>query len=591
MQEIKFKTYYSLAMMYKKFANINFLNKKESWMARFKCYMEKIYELKHGKRKPMPQILKEQKTFENFCSINSEFWEEKPFKEDAPTILVEGLFAEAGPNYVMRIGMIAKTIEKIKDVNLLVILRRSIKREPLKAKVWQSFKMNNFISIYEDIFFKFSIFKKLKIDFLTEIYYWWSKILLMTGQNQKFSQLSFQGVRVGDILYDEIIKVTPIGEYTIKEISPTYKHFFKRLFIYFFVSEYLYEKYKPKYYISTHTQYISYGMHCRYFANKGTVIIETTDDMLFIHDDFSLNPPKYHNILNNLIKENINNLYNNDEMHEKIKEELNNRFHGKAEQIDARMAYMNKKDYSKDTLKERLGIKNDNPTVFIFAHVMADAPQGLSDGALFVDYYQWIVETIKFAGKIDDINWIVKPHPSSKTYGEVGEVEKMVKELCPENSSVYVCPDDFNTAGVLDAAHAILTVQGTVGLEFSCMGIPIVITGKPFYSGFGFTIEPQSVEEYFNILRTIKELKPLDDNKIRMARAVYGGFFERTNKDFSLIDTTLKDMTWGCACEKDVLGAFDLMSKRLQKIDPRGRESVIQIERYFSKEKQEESAS
>lgn len=591
MQKIKFKTYYSLAVMYKKFANINFLNKKERWINLFKCYMDKIYELKNGKRKPISQIIKEQKTFENFCTINSGFWEEKPFKKDAPNVLVEGLFAEAGPNYAMRLGMIAKTIERIKNANLLVILRRSGKREALKVKVWQSFKVNNFISIFEDIFFKFSIFKKLQIDFWTEVYYWWAKILLMSGQNQKFLQLSFQGVRVGDILYDEIIKVTPIGEYTIKEISSTYKHFFKQLFIYFFVSEYLYEKYKPEYYIATHSQYISYGMHCRYFANKGTVIIETSDEMLFIHDDASNNPPKYHRILHKMIKENLGKLCCDEQLQEKVKRELNKRFLGESEQIDAQMAYFNKKDYSKDMLKEKLGIKNDNPMVFIFAHIMTDAPQSLSDGTLFADYYKWMLETIKFVSKIYDVNWIIKPHPSSKTYGEVGEVAKMVKEYCSENSSVYVCPDDFSTKGVLSTAHSIVTVQGTVGLEYSCMGIPIVIAGKPYYSGFGFTIEPDSVEEYFNTLKNIRNIKPLDENKMHMARAVYGGFFDRLNKDFSLIDKSLKGLLWGFSGEQDVLGAFDLMSKRLEKIDPRGRESVIQMERYFSKERLEESAS
>jgi len=35
---------------------------------------------------------------------------------------------------------------------------------------------------------------------------------------------------------------------------------------------------------------------------------------------------------------------------------------------------------------------------------------------IFKDYYDWFVETLKFAKRNDTVNWIFKQHPSMKMY-------------------------------------------------------------------------------------------------------------------------------------------------------------------------------
>lgn len=523
---------------------------------------------------------REKKVFDEFCAVNGKYWKKRPFNQKSETILVEGLFAEAGPNYVIRIGSIAKALEEVKDVNLVVLLELDEKIEPNKTKIWQSFGMDNFIGIYNDIYANFSSFKKNKIRFLARIYYLWSRFLLLIKSQEKFSKISFGGVRLGDVLYDEIIKSMPVGEHTINKITSKHRYFFKKLFIYFFVSEFIYKKYRPKYYVTTHTQYISYGLAARYFAHQGAIIIETTDDILFIHDDVT-KIPKFHTEVRRMIKRKVDAVYNDEKEQEIAKIELNKRFAGKTEQIDVQMAYGNKQNYSKQMLKEKLGINNDNPIVFIFAHVFADAPQGLSDDMLFPDFYVWLVETIKFVKNINDVNWIIKPHPSAKAYGEVGEVERLIKEIGHTSSNLFTCPENFSTASVLECASSIVTAQGTVGLEFSCVGIPIIISGKPFYSGFGFTYEPSTKAKYFAQLKNIKDIKPLTTEQMRMACSVYSVFFKIQNKDFSLIDTEMKDKTWGAGQKQDILGAFEMMNERLRAIDPKTRDLYNQIKEYF----------
>lgn len=582
MRQFKIFSYYIVSIFCKKLANANCCNKRSKFLKEFKRSMRKMYNIKNARGKKNPKTPKASKVYNEFCNINSKYWEEKKFSENSPTILVEGLFAESGPNYVVRIGAISKTLEKIKDSNLLVLLRISPEREPYKKQIWQSFKMNNFISIFDDVFKNLSYFKKLEISFLSNALYFWSKILFLLNQREQFLQFSFKGVRLGDILYDDIIKETPIGVYTINRITKEHKSFFRKLFIYFYVAEFLYEKYKFEYYVTTHIQYIAYGLVARYFAHRGAIIIETTDDMLFIYDDYNTYP-RFHSAVKNMIMENFAEIYNNDTLQEEAKAELNKRFTGQVEQIDVQMAYVNKQNYSKQLLKEKLGINNDNPIVFVFAHIFADTPQGSSDKMLFVDYYQWLKETIKYIKNIDDVNWVIKPHPSSKAYGEEGAIAELVHKCCKPTSSVFLCPDDFSTVSVLDCAKAIVTVQGTVGLEYSCVGIPVVICGSAFYSGFGFTYEPNTKQEYFKQLKNIKDIKSLSENQMKSAITVYKGFCELGNKNFSLIDTRLKDLVWGCHCVPNILGAFELMSKRLQKTDPKTQFFVYQIEKYLTK--------
>jgi hypothetical protein len=63
----------------------------------------------------------------------------------------------------------------------------------------------------------------------------------------------------------------------------------------------------------------------------------------------------------------------------------------------------------------------------------------------------------------------------------------------------------------------VLTVNGTVGMEFPCHGVPAVVAGTGRYNHRGFTIDPESQEEYFRILRTLHERPRLEKAEIELA--------------------------------------------------------------------------
>lgn len=197
-------------------------------------------------------------------------------------------------------------------------------------------------------------------------------------------------------------------------------------------------------------------------------------------------------------------------------------------------AYENKIVASRKTVLSKIGIHNEKKNIVIMSHVFSDDPH-CTEKMLYRDYYTWLTETLKLTKGIDEVNWILKPHPGRASYQEDGVVEELYQKY--KHSSLYWMPDEFSTLVLREIADVIVTVSGSAGYELSCLGIPVVCTGRPFYSYFGYTINPQTVDEYKKILQSINKIEKLDENKIEIAKLVFYAY----NKCFSLEDTFAKE--------------------------------------------------
>ncbi|MCX6235981.1 MAG: hypothetical protein NTY07_00255 [Bacteroidia bacterium] len=495
-----------------------------------------------------------------FISLNKDKWKDS-YKNTTNKnfVLVEGFLASYGPNYLLRTGIIAKTIEEELQLTPLILVQNYLEKENEIIALYKSFDIDffesekNFQPYFYKRFCNFFIALKLYISII---------------KPEDLLKLEHNGIFFGDLLYDTILKNSP-GVITINKIT-------SKEFIYIFEALQLIETYlnllkkKPvNLYISTHSQYLTYGLLLRVCSSKYIPVIESTDIQLWLHqkqeNEDIISNSKYHEYLQKQIKlllENKNISISTTET-EKV---LNDRFIGNFDQSDVRLAYKNKKIYNCGDLCEALNINNNYPFVYIFAHVFADAPQGLSNRMLFKDYYTWLEETIKEACSIKGINWIVKPHPSNKLYNESGLVDEIVKK---QNSNcVHLCPDDLSPVSVIETASAIVTAQGTVGIEYTCMGIPVVLASNPFYSGFGFTIEPGSIAEYKVALRDILKYPKLTEDQKVQAKKVFAAFMLMQQSDTSLIDTNVLLAVWGGSGQPPSSDrAFDLVNQKLTGID------------------------
>ena len=209
-------------------------------------------------------------------------------------------------------------------------------------------------------------------------------------------------------------------------------------------------------------------------------------------------------------------------------EYLSERFKGKNGRAIDRGAFANKKVLSKDDAIKEYSLDPNKKTVVIMAHTFSDAVYNYGE-LYFRDYYDWLEQTLKIASTVNNVNWVLKPHPTRVSYNEsVDSIEKMFDKYKTDN--MHFLSDDVSAESIINFADAQITIGGNSGGEFSCFGIPTVIVGKPYYHGFGYTIEPATFEDYKDCLSHLDAVKPLTDEQIVTAKKL---FYLRNNESLA----------------------------------------------------------
>lgn len=198
---------------------------------------------------------------------------------------------------------------------------------------------------------------------------------------------------------------------------------------------------------------------------------------------------------------------------------ISDRFSGKNGREIDRGAFAGKTVLTREELIERFGLDGNKKTVVIMAHTFTDAVFNYGT-YYFRDYYDWLEQTLKIARNVDTVNWILKPHPTRHAYNESADsIEAMFERYKVPN--LFFMDDDISAESVKNIADLLVTIGGNAGAEFACFGIPAIIVGKPWYAGFGITIEPTSYEEYKDYLENASDIKILDEAHINIAKKLF----------------------------------------------------------------------
>lgn len=216
-----------------------------------------------------------------------------------------------------------------------------------------------------------------------------------------------------------------------------------------------------------------------------------------------------------------------------IDDEVENEFAGRYRpdsSDDTRRLQSGKQIFSPDEVCKRLGLNPKFKTAVIFSHVAWDAAFFFGTG-LFDDFEDWLFQTVKFVASTPEcqkMNWIVKEHPFNvfklqREKIKISSEQRLLKPLMPfPNHIKFMSANtEINTKALFPLVNCVLTVNGTVGMEFPCYGIPAVISGTGRYNGYGFTIEPKTKAEYFEALRNLYSILPLTGDIKQLARKHY----------------------------------------------------------------------
>ena len=83
-----------------------------------------------------------------------------------------------------------------------------------------------------------------------------------------------------------------------------------------------------------------------------------------------------------------------------------------------------------------------------------------------------------------------------------GVVQQAMPEL-PEHIHLIAPKAKVNTYDLMEIADLGLVYTTTSGLEMAVRGLPVMVAGKTHYRRRGFTIDPETYEEYFTMLDRI----------------------------------------------------------------------------------------
>ena len=200
----------------------------------------------------------------------------------------------------------------------------------------------------------------------------------------------------------------------------------------------------------------------------------------------------------------------------------------------------NKSIISKTEIIERLKLNSAKKIAIIFSHILNDANFFFGEDLFKGGFTEWLVKTAEVAGKNKDVNWLLKLHPANiyrrsnmKYKGEYGEIIAIKEALgkVPENITVIPADIDINPYSFFKIADYGITVRGTIGAELPCFGVSVLTAGTGRYSGRGFTIDSNSVEEYLDKIANIQKIPALSDNQRKLAlKHAYLFFKERPAK-------------------------------------------------------------
>ncbi len=120
---------------------------------------------------------------------------------------------------------------------------------------------------------------------------------------------------------------------------------------------------------------------------------------------------------------------------------------------------------------------------------------------------EMIVKTIGYFIRHPELQLVVRVHPGElKTHGTsmVDVINEAYPDL-PENIHVIRPEDKTNTYDLMEIADFGLVYTTTVGMEMAMSALPVIATGKTHYAGKGFTLDPQTWQEYERILDYVSQ--------------------------------------------------------------------------------------
>jgi hypothetical protein len=154
-----------------------------------------------------------------------------------------------------------------------------------------------------------------------------------------------------------------------------------------------------------------------------------------------------------------------------------------------------------DRVRAELGL-DARPVVLLAPNVFGDSAT-LGRQIFTKSLSEWLERTVGYFTRRPDVQLVIRIHPSEVRfpYGtSMADVVKQTLPTLPEHIHLIAAEAPVNTYDIVEIADLGLVYTTTVGMEMAMSGVPVVVTGFTHYRGKGFTLDPNSWDDYFDTL-------------------------------------------------------------------------------------------
>lgn len=155
---------------------------------------------------------------------------------------------------------------------------------------------------------------------------------------------------------------------------------------------------------------------------------------------------------------------------------------------------------TRQTICEKYGWDSAKKIITLYGSNWFDFPHALRMSS-FRDFKDWILSSYEVMENANHVNWLIRGHPgdNTKKYGGVSMRQLLTKKL---PSHIKFAADDLSGTAVVGLSDGFVTFHGTIGLEASAIGKPVLVADRGWYHDFGIACYPKNRKEYLDALST-----------------------------------------------------------------------------------------
>lgn len=394
--------------------------------------------------------------------------------------------------------------------------------------VYKSFGTENFFHPYDKNYL--IDIKKINLEYKNFL----AKIKNLNDlQNYKIND-----IKIGDLLYDTFLKSHYDLKPTITLEDDKFKLFVKDFINLFFTWCKYFKKNNVKAIVGSHAVY-SLALPLRIASKNNIKSFVLSPEYLF-----KIKKSNYHqNYECRYLKKIYNSLDKKKQKEiKKIAEnQINNRLLGK---YSSDYPYITKSPFdNKNKNLYKKYFNNNKKKFLITTHDFVDAPHAMGN-SLFEDFYIWLKFLLKNSND-KRVKWYIKTHPNFGSDWSIylKHERSVVKKLCQNYKNVILLPQ-YITHNQLakNKINAVFTVNGTVGLDYALLNIPVVNASlnNP-HINFSFNSHPKTAKQLLNIIKNFKFKKTFLREDIYIFYAIKNIFFSK-NWFFSNFENTIQSV-------------------------------------------------